>query len=421
VVILSGISIDFGCVYSDNRVHGIFFMKDEHGNISIFDDTSESYDTWRITQKEVEDELYLCWKERIKQKRYTKEAYEFERELGTHLDAMAKAIVNRTWKPEGYYNFTVYHPQRIISAPYYKDRIVEEWITDKFVKPFLEPKLHPSNVACRKKNGPPAAHDRVVEILSRMYKKYGTDFYILQCDIQGYYDNLNHARIKEQFKGMPYLGYILFMNIIDDWKQTEGYAAQADPMGSYGVPKGNLPSQWIGLCYLNELDWIIAARQDNEGQCRYMDDFIIAFHLKSSCKDLKIKIERYFQERDMGIKLHPKKTKYFPITEGFTFCGWRYEFTENGHLKCLLRKERKKITKKRMKAMTEDYFLGNLTSFDVKQKLSGTYAFLKQGDTKQLRRYLTYKYLFTRDEELYKRSKSFMFRKKKQGGLNEEE
>jgi hypothetical protein len=74
-----------------------------------------------------------------------------------------------------------------------------------------------------------------------------------------------------------------------------------------------------------------------------------------------------------------------------------------------------------MKAMTEDYFLGNLTSFDVKQKLSGTYAFLKQGDTKQLRRYLTYKYLFTRDEELYKRSKSFMFRKKKQGGLNEEE
>lgn len=145
-----------------------------------------------------------------------------------------------------------FHMQRqginsTLSAPYYKDRIVEEWLTDRFVKPFLEPKLHPGNVACQEGKGPPEAQKIVKSILEKMYQKYGTDFYVLQCDIQGYYDNVNHERIKEQFSGMQAMGYILFMNIVDGWKKTDCYAAENDPTGEYGVPKGNLPSQWIGL------------------------------------------------------------------------------------------------------------------------------------------------------------------------------
>lgn len=389
-----------------------FFFRDKEGNITIRDDPTNSYETWHLTRDEIEHELYECWIERIKQKSYTKEAYEFERNLGYYLQIMSKEITMRTWKPRGYYDFLVYHPQRIISAPYYKDRIVEEWLTDNFVKPFLEPKLHPCNVACREGMGPPEAKKILVDAISKMYEKYGTDFYFLQCDIEGYYDNVKHARIKEQFTGMQYLGYILFINIINDWKQNKGYAAAMDPEGSYGVPKGNLPSQWIGLSYLNEIDWMIDAWDNVEGQCRYMDDFIVFFHLKSSCKDLKIHIENYLKDHDMGIRLHPKKTKYAPITEGFTFCGWRYVLSETGHLKCLVKNDRKKITKKRMKQMREDYFFGKLTANDVAQKLNGMNAFFKQGDTKQLQRYLSYKYIYTKDEETYRRNREYRFLRK---------
>ena len=100
------------------------------------------------------------------------------------------------------------------------------------------------------------------------------------------------------------------------------------------MPKGNLPSQWIGLAYLNEVDWYIAQRDDNEGQVRYMDDFLTFFHLKSSCKDCKIKIEKYLEEHLMGVRLHPKKTKYMPIKQGFTFCGWQYSIDDKGRIKC---------------------------------------------------------------------------------------
>lgn len=412
--------IEYIAIPSDDCDWGIKIVVGENGSLDIYDDPTESFQSWHLTYDEVQEELYYCWTERVKQKNYTREAFEFERNLGYYLDSLTLEILNKTWKPKGYYNFPVYHPERIISAPYYKDRIVEEWLTDRFVKPFLEPKLHPGNVACQKDKGPPKAQEKVKDILKTMYQKYGLNFWVLQCDIQGYYDNVNHERIKEQFLGMQELGYILFMNIVNGWKQADGYAALKDPSGEYGVPKGNLPSQWIGLSYLNEIDWYIARRNDNEGQVRYMDDFLVFFHSKSSCKDCKIKIEKYLEEHSMGIRLHPKKTKYMPIKQGFAFCGWYYSINDKGQIKCRVKTDRKRLTKKKLKGMSEDFYNGKLTSFDVQQKLNGTYAFLKQGDTKQLRRYLSYKYIFTKDENLFYKDRSYKFKKKQKNNKEEQ-
>lgn len=388
---------------SDSYCQGIRIVEQGDGSVDIYDDVSESYKTWNLSYDEIYEELYLTWRNRLKQKHYTLEAFKFERNLGKHIDILTKKILAKTWKPSGYFDFMVYHPKRIISAPFYQDRIVEEWLTERFVKPYLEPKLHPTSVACREDKGPPVAKAIVLDTLSELYKKYGTNFYVFQYDIKGYYDNVNHERIREQFSGMEALGRILFMNIVDDWKQSDGYAALKNPEGSYGVPKGNLPSQWIGLSYLNELDWLISDRSDVEGQVRYMDDGLVFFASKKSCKDLKIKIEKYFIDKEMGVILHPKKTRYFPVSKGFTFCGWRYELFQDGHVRMHEKSERKDVTKKRLKKATEDFYLGKLSEKDVEAKLNGVKAYLKNGDTKAFIRYLEHRYVFTRDkEEFYK-------------------
>lgn len=387
----------------DCYCQGIRIVEQDDGTLDIYDDPTDSYRSWKLSYDEIYEDLYMTWRNRLKQKHYTLEAFKFERNLGKHIDILTKKILARTWKPSGYFDFTVYHPQRIISAPFYQDRIVEEWLTERFVKPYLEPKLHPTSVACRVDKGPPIAKAIVLDTLSDLYKKYGLNFYVLQYDIKGYYDNVNHERIREQFSGMEVLGRILFMNIVDDWKQSDGYAALKNPQGSYGVPKGNLPSQWIGLSYLNELDWMISDRSDVLGQVRYMDDGLVFFASKKSCKDLKIKIEKYFIDKDMGVVLHPKKTRYFPVSKGFTFCGWRYELFQDGHVRMHEKSERKDVTKKRLKKATEDFYLGKLSEKDVEAKLNGVKAYLKNGDTKAFLRYLEHRYVFTRDkEEFYK-------------------
>lgn len=393
--------ISYSAIVTDEAVKGIRVVTDINGEVSLFDDSTDSYKSWDLSYDEIFYELYECWHERIKSKKYSKEAYDFERNIGHRLDVLTKKILNRTWKPGGYFEFKVYHPERIISAPYYQDRIVEEWLTDRFVKPYVEGKLHPCNVACQENKGPPAAQENLKRIITEMYAKYGTNFYFLQCDIQGYYDNLSHDKIKEQFSGMEALGYILFCNIIDDWVKSDGYAAKEDPFHQYGVPKGNLPSQWIGIMYLNEIDWYLAEREDCEGNVRYMDDFIAFFATKQSCKDAKIKIEQYLRNNHMGVRLHPQKTVYAPISRGFKFCGWFYRMDENGNITLFVKKDRKKLTKQKLQKMTEDYYVGKLSLGDVEAKLNGTYAFLKQGDTDEFREYLSKRYIFTHDEESF--------------------
>lgn len=359
------------------------------------------------------DELYETWKNRLKFKHYTLEAYRYERSLGKCLDRSAKAILSQTWKPDGYFDFTVYHPKRTISAPYYQDRVIEEWLTERFVKPYLEPKLHSSSVACRVAKGPPAAKQIILDTLSDLFKKYGTSFYVFQYDIQGYYDNVNHERIREHFSGMEELGRILFMNIIDDWEQYDGYAAKNDSSGRYGVPKGNLPSQWIGLAYLNELDWIIDSWPGVLAHPRYMDDCLIFMQTKQECKDLKIYIEKYLLDYDMGIRMHPKKTKYFPITKGFTFCGWRYELFTDGHIRIREKNERKKVTKKNLKRATINYYVGKLSDADVAAKLNGIYAYLKNGNTKRFKRYLEHRFRFTHEQNEFYRDRTHEYKRKK--------
>jgi hypothetical protein len=227
------------------------------------------------------------------------------------------------------------------------------------------------------------------------------------------------------FSVLPALGYKLFMNIVDDWRQEDCYAFQNNPSGVYGSPKGNLPSQWIGLVYLNEIDWYIASRPDCEDSTRYMDDGICFFHLKSSCKDCKIKIEKMLKDKDMGVRLHPKKTRYAPVSQGFTFCGWRYTMSNDGRIKTRLKTERKAVTKRRMKKMTYDYYRGTIGLDKVRQRVNGMDAFFRQGDTKQFKRYLSYRFMFTRDEDKYFKDYSYRFRKnksrKKEDKVNEKE
>lgn len=93
--------------------------------------------------------------------------------------------------------------------------------------------------------------------------------------------------------------------------------------------------------------------------------------------------------------------------KSFTKEAFEFERNLGYHLDSL-----KRLTKKRMKRLSEDYCKGKVTSFDVKQKMNGTFAFLNQGDTKQLQRYLTYKYIFTKDESLLHKDRSYNFKKK---------
>ena len=71
----------------------------------------------------------------MKTKEQTWEAYKFSRHPAEELSVAAQNLADGTWNVKGYTPFKVYHPTRIINAPKYIDRIVEQWFVEKYLQP----------------------------------------------------------------------------------------------------------------------------------------------------------------------------------------------------------------------------------------------------------------------------------------------
>jgi hypothetical protein len=114
-------------------------------------------------------------------------------------------------------------------------------------------------------------------------------------------------------------------------------------VGDKGMPIGNLTSQLFANIYLNELDHFVKDYLQVKCYVRYMDDFVILDTDKTKLFKLRDLIREFLNEK-LNLKLHPKKSEYFPIKKGIDFLGytvfWNY---------ITLRKSTVKRFKKRLK------------------------------------------------------------------------
>lgn len=345
-------------------------------------------------EKELYFELFELYKKRIKTKHLTLEAFRFERESAKELSIAAHNLSNREWNVSGYFPFKVYHPTREINAPIYIDRIIEQWFVEKYIQPVFKPQLYEYNMACQSGKGPFLTMDYVKAAMEEMYYMYGTDWYIFQYDVQGYFDNFSHKSSKHIMQEIGEYGYWMYDRIVNSFHVDDCYAALKDernPHG-YGFPKGNLPSQWTGIILLDELDWEIHNNPKCLFNIRYMDDGLNFFHTKQECIDCKMEVEEYLEVNDLGIRLHPKKTYYAPISRGFTFCGWRYTLND-GKIEVRIKNSKKKDMENRLKIISKEVEQGKMSIVKAHQIREGMFEYLSHGtDRNKLIRYMKHMY-----------------------------
>lgn len=124
-------------------------------------------------------------------KTYKEEVIKFELNLENNLTNIINSIKNGTYRLGQYYSFTIYEPkERLIKALPYKDRIVHQWYVEEFIKPFIVPKFIDNSFACLTNRGTHKAVFKVQSFLQSYYKKYKS-FWILKCDIKGFFYNIN--------------------------------------------------------------------------------------------------------------------------------------------------------------------------------------------------------------------------------------
>ena len=346
--------------------------------------------------KEIYFELFDTYKRRVKTKHLTYEAYLFGRMSAEELSIAAKQIVDKTWMVHGYFPFQVHHPERTINAPKYIDRIVEQWFVEKYIQPAFVPILQENNMACQSGKGPLLAMDRVKAALEECYYLYGTDFWFLQYDIEKYFDNISHDKAKEMICARidPEM-FWLYEHVVDSFYDPDCYAAKEHIGMRFGMPKGNLPSQWTGIIYLDGVDRMIAEDPGCIFSMRYMDDGISFYQTKEQCIRQLHAVDAYLNDQAMCIHLHPVKTLYAPISRGFTFCGWRYSMDKDGTIHIRIRQSKKREMEQRLKTISRSVREGKMSLSRATQIRDGMIHYLSHGtESGRLIRYLCRQYPF---------------------------
>lgn len=258
-----------------------------------------------------------------------KEIIKFEMDLESNIINIINELKSNKYKVGKYRTFTIYEPkERIIKALPFKNRIVQQWYIEEFIKPYIVPRLINTTCACIENRGNLYAVNICQRYMRIMRNKYN-NYYVLKCDIKKYFYNIDKNILFNIMK--KYITDKKLLNLT--------YIFIFDDNNNISIPIGNLSSQWFANIYMNELGKYIKEVLKIKYLIIYMDDLVIMCESKEECKNIKEKLSNYISN-NLKLKFN-SKTNYYPNKRGINFCGYRiYE-----DFKLIRDRSKKKINK----------------------------------------------------------------------------
>lgn len=325
----------------------------------------------------------------------TKEDYSSN--LEANVENLVKRMKNGSYKPNAIRR--VYIPKgasnkmRPLGISCYEDKIVEN-IMAQILTMVYEPKFHDKSYGFRPKRSCHQAVREVVEVVQ--YRKVN---YIVEADIKGFFDNVNHEWLikflKHDIADKKFIEIIekfLKAGIMEDGKYLDS---------EQGTPQGNGASPILANIYLHYvLDiWFEAkVKRVCKGEAylvRYCDDFICGFQNKWEAEEFYLKLIERFKK--FGLELALDKTKVLEFgrfakenrakrgvgkPETFDFLGFTFYCGEDGKkefFRCKVKTSKKRFRSK-VKTL-KDWIKNNRTMplsdlmNKINQKLRGHYQY----------------------------------------------
>ena len=270
---------------------------------------------WRITQRNKGkktagiDGIYIPNGDRDLQ-------YQLRLKLLDEIDILRKPDpIKRAFieKPNG--------KKRPLGIPTIRDRINQE-ILRIAIEPIVESHFSPSSYGFRPKRNCQDAIEHLFNKLSNNDRPR----YIIEGDIKGCFDNIDHNHI---------------INTLTEWKVPKWATETITKMlksgifhkgkvwdNDTGTPQGGVISPLLANVALTSLDNFclekygrnIPTRQTNP-IVRYADDFVIVCKSKRMAHQIKEEIAEHLKNK-IGLTLSEEKTSITHITKGFNFLGF---------------------------------------------------------------------------------------------------
>ncbi len=254
----------------------------------------------------------------------------------TALDDYKPYLLRRVWIPK-----PGKAEQRPLGIPAMIDRIVQETLRI-IIEPIMEAQFFKHSYGFRPMRDAHMALERTTDICHKTGYHW-----IIEGDIKGYFDNINHTKLIKQLWHMGIQDRRILMIIK---KMLKAGVLDEIVATKLGTPQGGIISPLLANAYLHKLDkWIVREwemkkikRQYKHDRSRnralkkktnlkpaylirYADDWILITSTKANAEKWKRRIERYLDTR-LKLKLSPDKTLITNMRKSpIHFLGFRYK------------------------------------------------------------------------------------------------
>jgi len=211
--------------------------------------------------------------------------------------------------------------KRPLGIPTIRDRVAQ-MAAKLVIEPIFEADFEDCSYGFRPKRD---AHQAIGAVRQGLYNSQP---YVLDADLQQYFDTIAHDRLMQTIAGRISDGTVL--NWIKQW--LSGAVVEEDEKGKHrvhkpkrGTPQGGVISPLLANIYLNRFDRMFRSYCRASGLVaelvRYADDFVIV--MRGRVEQTREKVEQMLEM--LALKLNPDKTQVVDARcQRFDFLGFSF-------------------------------------------------------------------------------------------------
>jgi len=212
---------------------------------------------------------------------------------------------------------------RPLGIPTIRDRIIQA-IVKNALEPFWEARFEMTSYGFRPGR---STHDAIEDVWLGL--RSGRRHWVLDADIKGAFDNIDHDKL------MELIGLFPARFLIKKWLKA-GVMVNLDLTPTEaGTPQGGIISPLLANIALHGMEEAIGVQKQyktsqRDGKCtwysgptkviRYADDFVVLAETATQAYGAQSRLQKWLAER--GLTLSDEKTRIVSVEEGFDFLGF---------------------------------------------------------------------------------------------------